>query len=177
MRLMRRRFGPLAGVLIAFLGLWLFTASAGAQTPSTLSSSNDPFALLQGLSPTEQQAILGRITGAGSLGNGTSEINNYPGALGGLGQANQAQLQLLEQQMAMSQRRLGEERQPLIPVLRGGDWVIIEIGFSLPPRPVSQTALALQQAASAQGQTSGQGQAASLSPQELQALQSLQSSG
>src|SRR5690348_11286756 len=119
MRLMRRPFGPLAGVLIAFLSLWLFAAAAQAQT-SSLGSSASALALLQGLSPSEQQSILGRITGAGTLGTGTTELNNYPGALGRLGQSNQGQMQLLEQEMALRQRRPGEGQQPLIPVLKGG---------------------------------------------------------
>ena len=168
MRLMRRPFGPLAGVLFAFWGLWLLAASAQAQT-SSLGSGGDALSLLQGLSPTEQQAILGRISGAGTLGAGTSELNSFPGA--GLGQLNQGQLQLLEQEMALRQRRPGEEEQSLIPVLRGGDWVIIEIGFTLPPRSASQTTPALQQASSAQAQALG-----GVSPQNLQALQALQAS-
>ncbi len=167
MRLMRRRFGPLAGLLFAFLGLWLAATPAMAQT-SSLGSSSDDLSLLQGLSPSEQQSILGRISGAGSLGPGTTQLNNYPGALG---QANQGQMQLLEEQeMAMRQRRLGEEQQPLIPVLKGGDWVIIEIGFHLEQRPSSQASLALQQASSAQAQSAAGG----LSQQNLQALQALQ---
>src|SRR6185437_13197067 len=102
MRLMRRSFGLLAGVLIGFFGLWLFAAPANAQTSSLGSTS--PLALLQGLSPSEQQAILGRISGAGNLGTGTSELNNYPGGLGSLGQLSQGQLQLLEQEMAIRQK-------------------------------------------------------------------------
>jgi polysaccharide biosynthesis/export protein len=165
MRLMRRGLWPLAGLLLAaFSGLWLIAASAQAQT-SSLGSSAGALALLQGLSPAEQQAILGRITGAGTLGPGTTELNNYPG---GLGQLNQGQLQLLEQEMAIRQRRLGEEQQPLVPVLKGGDWVIIEIGFHLAPRPASETSLALQQAYASQLQGTN------LSPASLKALQALQ---
>lgn len=169
MRLMRRPFGPLAGLLFAFLGLWLVAASAQAQT-SSLGSGSNALSLLQGLSPSEQQAILGRISGAGTLGTGTTELNNYPGGLGGLSQLSQGQLQLLQQEMAIRQRRQGEEQQPLIPVLTGGDWVIIEIGFQLPPRPASESALALQQA------YAGQAQGGGLSAQNLQALKALQGS-
>ena len=160
---MRRPFGPLAAVLIAFLGPWPFASFGQAQTTPGVSSN--PFALLQGLSPTEQQSILGRITGAGTLGPGTTQLNEFPSVLG---QLNQGQQQLLQQQMAIQQRRQGEEQQPLIPVMRGGDWVIIEIGFQLPPRPSSETALALQQAYGVQGRGGG------ISPQNLQALQALQ---
>src|SRR6185312_13774119 len=158
MRLMRRPLGLLAWVLTAILGPWLFVSPAQGQTLSP--GTGDPFALLQGLSPSEQQAILGRISGAGNFGPGTLELNNFPG-LGG--QFNQGQLQLLQQQMAIRQRRAGEEGEPLIPILRGGDWVIIEIGFQLTPRPASQNSQALQQAYNAQVQRS------TLSPQNLQA--------
>jgi polysaccharide biosynthesis/export protein len=167
MRVMRCGLGPLARLLFAFLCLWLIAASAQAQT-SSLGSSAGALALLQGLSPTEQQAILGRIAGAGTLGPGTTELNNYAGGLGQLGQLNQGQLQLMQQEMAINQRRSGEQQQSLIPIMKGGDWVIVEIGFKLPPRPQSESSLALQQAYAAQAQGTN------LSPQELANLQSLQ---
>jgi polysaccharide biosynthesis/export protein len=167
MRLMRCLFGPMVGTLIAFLGLWLFAFCAQAQNSSL--GSSDPFALLQGLSPSEQQAILGRITGAGTLGLGTSELSNYPG---GLGQLNQGQLQLIQQEMALRQMRLREEQQPLIPILRGDDWVIIEIGFELPPRPAAEISPALLQEYNAQALGSG-----GVSTQNLQALKALQGGG
>lgn len=167
MRLMRRPFGPLAGVLLAFMSMWLTAASAQAQT-SSLGSSASALALLQGLSPSEQQAILGRISGAGTLGAGTTELNNYPGGLAGMGQLNQYQLQLFQQELAVRQRRLGQEEQPLIPLLKGGDWVVVEIGFHLPPRAVPERPLALQQPYTAQALKGG------LSPQNMQALQALQ---
>src|SRR6185437_6350495 len=77
----------------------------------------------------------------------------------------------LQQQMAIRQRRQGEQQQPLIPLLKGGDWVIIEVGFHLAPRPASETSLALQQAYNAQ--TPG----GALSQQNLQALQAIQGGG
>src|SRR5215469_5680706 len=160
MRLMQRPIGPLAGLLVAFWGLWLIATSAQAQT-STFGSSDNPLTLLQGLSPSEQQSILGRISGAGTLGTGTSELNNFPGALGQGGQYNQGQLQLL-QEMEIRQRRLGEEQQSLIPILRGGDWVIIEIGFRLAPRPATSNPTALQQQETAAAQAQG----GNLSPQD-----------
>lgn len=166
MRFIGRPFGLLACVLLAFFGLSLLAPSAQAQT-SSLGSSSSALGMLQGLSPEEQQAILGRISGAGTLGTGTSELNNFPGALG---QGNQGQMQLLQQEMAVRERRQEEEHQPLIPTVRGGDWVIVEIGFHLPPRPAPETPLALQQAYGAQAQLSG------VSPQNLQALSALQGS-
>src|SRR6185437_350976 len=165
MRLMRRGLGPLTGLLLAFLGLWLIAASAQAQM-APVQSGDNPFALLQGLSPSEQQAILGRITGAGTLGQGTSELNNTPGGVGQFGQLNQQQLQQLQQEMQIRQKRLGEEQQSLIPILKAGDWVIIEIGLHLAPRQASESTVALQQAYASQSP------GATLSPEDLKALQS-----
>ena len=162
MRLMRRPFGPLAGLLIAFVGLWLLSGGAHAQTAGGLGS------LIQGLSPQEQQAILGRL-GAGNLGGGTSTITQLPGQLGAMGSLNPSQQQQYQQEMAVRRLRSQEEQQPLIPVLKGSDWVIIQIGFHLPRAPVNESALALQQLYAGQG-----GAYSSLSPQQLQALQALQ---
>lgn len=162
MRLMRRPFGPLAGLLFAFVGLWLLSGAAHAQSTGGMSS------LFQGLSPQEQQAILGRL-GAGNLGGGTSTMTQLPGQLGSTGSLNQSQLQQYQQEMAVRRLRSQEEQQPLIPVLKGGDWVIIQIGFHLPAAPVNESALVLQQLYAGQA-----GVSPSLSPQQLQALKALQ---
>ncbi|MBW4052017.1 MAG: hypothetical protein HIU85_11235 [Proteobacteria bacterium] len=90
-------------------------------------------------------------------------MNQLPGQLGSTGSFNQSQLQ---QQMAVRVRRAEEEQRPLIPVLNGGDWVIIQIGFHLPTAPVNQSAQALQRLYSTQG--------GALSSQNLQALNALQ---
>jgi polysaccharide export outer membrane protein len=165
MHLMRRPFGPLAGLLFAFFVLWGFAGTAHAQTDLSGGGVTD---LFQGMTPDEQQAILSRL-GANNLGGGTSTLNQLPGGqLGASGLPNQAQMQEFQQEMAVRRRRAEQERQPLIPVLRGGDWVIIQIGFHLPPAPVNETLQALQRLYSAQ--------AGSPSPQSLQALQSLQGS-
>src|SRR5215469_195597 len=157
MRLTRRPFGPLAGLLLAFLGLWLLVGAARAQT--------SPTDLFQGLTPEEQQAILSRL-GAGNLGGGTSTLSQLPGQLGSTGSLNQAQQQEFQQEMAVRRRRAEEEQQPLIPVLRGGDSVIIQIGFQLPPALINQSAQALQQLYGAQG-----AQAGTPNAQSVQALQ------
>jgi polysaccharide export outer membrane protein len=162
MRLMRRPFGPLARLLFAFLGLWLLSGAAHAQSAGGMSS------LFQGLSPQEQQAILGRL-GAGNLGGGTSTMTQLPGQLGSMASLNQSQMQQYQQEMAVRRLRAEEEQQPLIPVLKGDDWVIIQIGFHLPRAPVNESALALQQLYAGQS-----GAYSSLSPQQLQALQALQ---
>lgn len=170
MRLMRRPFGPLAGLLLAFVGLWLLSGSLHAQTTS-FSSGGGLGDLFQGLTSEEQQAILSRL-GAGNLGGGTSTLNQLPGQLGASGSMNQAQQQEFQQEMAVRRRRAEEEQQPLIPVLRGGDWVIIQIGFQLPPAAGSQA-----QQLQALQRLSTSPQVGASSPQNLQALQGLQSGG
>lgn len=163
MRLMRSPFGPLAGLLFALLGLWLLAGQAHAQTSPL--SGGDATDLFQGLTSEEQQAILGRL-GAGNLGGGTSTLNQLPGQLGSAGGLNQPQSQEYQQEMAVRRRRAQEEQQPLIPLMKAGDWIIVQIGFQLPPAPINESVLAMQRLYSSQGGTP--------SPQSLQALQALQ---
>jgi polysaccharide export outer membrane protein len=165
MRLMRRSFVLLAGVVLATLAAWLPAGSARAQTASLASEGSTD--LFQGLSSEEQQAILSRL-GAGNLGGGTSTLNQLPGQLGAGGMVSPAQAMELQQEMAVRRQRAQEEQQPLIPVLKGGDWVIVQIGFELPPSAVNESAQALQRLYSSQGGVP--------SAQSMQALQALQSS-
>jgi protein involved in polysaccharide export with SLBB domain len=170
MRLMRRPFGPLAGLLLAFLSLWLLSGSVLAQTTSF--SSGGLGDLFQGLTPEEQQAILSRL-GAGNLGGGTSTLNQLPGQLGGAGSMNGSQQQEFQQEMAVRRRRAEDAQEPLLAVLRGGDWVIIQIGFQLPPEPGAQA----QQLQALQRLYASQlPQAGAPSAQSLQAIQGLQGS-
>jgi polysaccharide biosynthesis/export protein len=168
MRLMRRPIGPLGGWLVALLGFWLFAAPAHGQVAPG-SSDNGLLQMYQGLSPEQQQAILNGL-GTGNLGNGTGNM----GTQAQLGIQNQAQLQQYQQQMAVRQKQQAQEQQSLIPTLKGGDWIIVEIGFHLPRRATSQSALALQQAYAAD---QGGGAGALSSAEALQALKALQASG
>lgn len=160
MRLMRRPLWPLAGMLFALFGFWLQAGPVYAQ------SSGGAMDLFQGLTSDEQQAVLSKL-GAGNLGGGTSTLNDLPGQLGSTGSLNQAQQQEYQQEMAVRRQRAAEEQQPLIPILKGGDWVIVQIGFQLPPAVSNQQAQALQRLYSQQGGTAP-------SAQSLQALQALQ---
>jgi polysaccharide biosynthesis/export protein len=174
MRSLRRPFGPLAGWVFALLALWLMAGSAYAQTAplsgtggSGSGGGSGLMQMFQGLSPDEQQALMNQLGSGGALGPGTSALT-FGRSLGNLGQSQQQQLQ---QQMSVQQKRAEEEQQSLTPVLHGGDWVIVEIGFHLPAQRAGQSATSLQQAlASQQGALASEAQ--SLSPQTLQALQS-----
>jgi polysaccharide biosynthesis/export protein len=164
MRLMRCPFGSLAGLLLGVFALGcLLSGHAYAQT-SAMSSPTDALQLFQGLSAEQQQSILSRL--GGNAGLSSAGLGGLQGQLGSLGQGQFGQLQ--QQQMTQRRRREDQEQQPLIPILEGGDYVIIQIGFQLPPAPVNESVRALQQLYSAQG--------AALSAQNLQALQALQGS-
>src|SRR5579872_3003801 len=133
MRSTRRGFALLAAV-----SLGVFAAFHGSQMARAQSATSglDPTELLKNLRPEQQQAILERL-GVGA-GAGTSSSQRA-------GQTGVPPEQQTEQAQAQAQRpREGEELEPLIPVLKPDDWVIIEIDFQLPPRPISPSMQALQ---------------------------------
>ena len=135
MRLLRR-LGPLAGSLLLLLGSAVSTASFAQ---SALNSATG-LALLHSLSSSQQQAIMSRV--GGGVGYGGSL---YPSS----GVMTQAELQQLQQQQAVQARRQALTKKPLIPELKGGDWVIVQIGVHLPP--ASGTSLPQLQSTSLQG--------------------------
>ncbi|HJS91183.1 MAG TPA: SLBB domain-containing protein [Steroidobacteraceae bacterium] len=175
MRLLRRRLEPLAGWAFAFLGLWLLAGAAHAQSSSSAAAAAGGaggaglMQMFQGLTPEQQQALMNQLGSGGALGPGTSALSFGQA----LGNSSQSQMRQLQQQLSVQQRRAQQQQLPLIPELQGGDWVIVEIGYSLPARRSSQATTALQQALAAQ-QGSATGAPQTLSPQTLQALQSLQ---
>src|SRR5690348_14744168 len=133
MRLMRRPLGPLASWVFTFFGLLLVASTAYAQT-SGLAGGAGLTQMFQGLTPDEQQAIMNQLGSGGALGPGTSALT-FGQSLGSL---NQSRLQQLQQELSVREKRAQEQQRPLIPQLQGGDWVIIEIGFHLPPRASTQ---------------------------------------
>src|SRR4029077_19188517 len=124
MREMRRPFVLRTGFLFAFLSLFSLGERAYGQTGMPTS---DQIEIFRSLTPEQQDAIL-RQLGGGGTGIG--------GAVPGQGQTGQRQGQIPESELERAQRSRveGEEVEPLIPVLKGDDWVIIEIDFHLPPR-------------------------------------------
>jgi protein involved in polysaccharide export with SLBB domain len=128
--------------------------------------------LFQNLTPEQQEAILrqlggssGALGGLGGLGSSTSS----PGE--NQGRTTRRTGEETDQE-PLSRRSLSEsgELESLIPVLKADDWVVIEIGFHLPPRPLSQALQSLNPSLLTQGQSG-------LSPQQMQALQSALASG
>ena len=135
MRLLRR-LGPLAGPLLVILGLG-FSAVSSAQ--SALNSATG-LALLHSLSSSQQQAIMGRLGGTSPLGSTLLQPS---------GLMTQSELQQLEQQQAVQAKRQALTQKPVIPELKGGDWVIIQIGVQLPPPSPQLQAVSTQGAAGA----------------------------
>lgn len=170
MRLFRSPLAPLAGWFFAFVCLWLVSGSAYAQT-SPLSGAGGAggglMQMFQGLTPDEQQSLMNQLGSGGALGPGTSALTFGRS----LGNESDLQQQQLQQQMSVQQKRAAEEQQSALPLLQGGDWVIVQIGFNLPAQRTNESTTALQQAlASQQGALASAAQ--SLSPQTLQSLQS-----
>lgn len=173
MLLLRRPFGPLAGWLCVFFGLWLAAGVAYGQASGGGEGGGAGGGLMQmfqSLTPDEQQAIMNQLGSGGALGSGTSAVTFGQS----LGNSNQSQLQQLQQQMSIRQLREQGQQQSLIGALQGGDWVIVEIGFHLPTRAATQSTTALQQALASQAGSLSSGQTPDLTPQTLQALQGLQ---
>jgi protein involved in polysaccharide export with SLBB domain len=154
-------------LLLMALVLGSVIGSSPQEARGQAATGVDPTELLRGLTPEQQEAILSRITGSsGGMG--------LPGSLGTPGGDTQTATGLrpgVDQERAQRLRPEGEEPEPLIPVLKSEDWVIIEADFHLPPRTVSPTTQALQSLYTGQG-----GVPTAQSAQALQALQALQSS-
>ena len=123
MRLLRR-VGPLAGLLLMVLG---FGLSSTAFAQSALNSALG-LSLLNSVSPMQQQAVMSRLGGT----------SGFSGAyLPQSGLLTQSELQQLQQQQAVAAKRRALRVKAVIPELRGGDWVVVQVGVTLPPRTPS----------------------------------------
>ena len=102
----------------------------------TASPTPEQLQMFQGLTPEQQQSILQSIGGGGSLGGlggGLGSAGSNSGLPGSRGMQSDSR-QLGQQNRRASQEE--EEPEPVIPELKAQDWVIIEIDYQLPPRPV-----------------------------------------
>lgn len=120
-----RLFVQLAGLMLAALAL-ASHQQALAQEATPTAQQLDIF---RSLPSDQQQAILQQLGVSGSQG----------GALGGSrqGQRNRdGQPTQSDRDQEQNRGASGEPAEPLIPVLKGDDSIIVEIDFHLPPRPV-----------------------------------------
>jgi len=160
---LKRLFVLLAASILTFLGMSLPSPRAlGQQTgvPST-----DQIEMFRNLSSDQQDAILRQLGGGNSSSSGLGSLGGT-GNTGGM--SNDRQGGVSDRQRSNQEADTGaavdDERQPLIPIIKGEDWVIVEIDFHLPPRPVPQSVQAMY----------GQGAPSS---QNLQALQMASAAG
>src|SRR5215472_4557811 len=126
MRVMGRLRGLLTGLLVNALCLCLSSEwAAGQVTPTP-----DQLQTFQGLTPEQQQAVRNALSGAGQPASASETGLRRPGELS---QAEQLE-QLRQERQRSAEAEEGPE--PLVPVLKSEDWVVIEIDYQLPPRPI-----------------------------------------
>jgi polysaccharide export outer membrane protein len=122
----------LVGLLVSGLCLFVSGEWAEGQIPP------DTLQTFQGLTPEQQQSIrsaLGAASGTQSSGTyGPSGAGQRP--TNGVSDAEQMQRQLLRKKAEGGSDEEENENTPLVPVLKSEDWVVIEIDYQLPPRPV-----------------------------------------
>ena len=120
----RLRGLPAALLVSAFCLCLGFEWAEGQVTPTP-----DQLQTFQGLTPEQQQAIRNALgTSAGTQSYGTYGS----GERGATGLSDTERLQ----RERMKKTEGGEEAEPLVPVLKSEDWVIVEIDYQLPPRPI-----------------------------------------
>jgi polysaccharide export outer membrane protein len=155
---LKRLFVLLAASTLTLVVLSLpFRAALGQQSGGP---SADQIDMFRNLSPDQQDAILKAIGGSGTGGLGGGAGGLLGGAVSGSQSTDKLGQQDRQQRLETDQEREDrEDQQPLIPIFKPDDWVIVEIDFRLPPRTTSAPLQALY---------SGQGQ---LTPQSAQALQ------
>ena len=132
MRVLRRRLVLLACFCLSITALVASTDRVYGQS-STTTPSPEQIEIFRNLSPDQQQTILqslGQGGGGGLSGLGGASSTERQNPFGVNGPASQENLTNRTRPSDED-----EEREPAIPVLRGEDWVIIEVGFSLPSRP------------------------------------------
>jgi polysaccharide export outer membrane protein len=131
----QRWFALLAGLI---LGLGLIVPGPQAIGQGQVATPTaDQIEVFRNLGQDQQDAILRQLAGGGSssggLGGSSTGLGSSSATLGQSQQDRLRQGQGNEQQRATPD----EEREPLIPVMKGEDWVVVEIDFHLPARAAS----------------------------------------
>ncbi len=126
MRVMGRLRGLLAGFLVAVCCV----SFSGGRAEGQSSPTPEQLQTFQGLTPEQQQAV------RNALGGGVQNSGMYgTGERGATGLSETDRLNQLQRDR-MKKTEGGEEAEPLVPVLKSEDWVIVEIDYQLPPRPI-----------------------------------------
>src|ERR1700756_4257309 len=114
--------GRLRGLLAGLLVAVCCVSFSGGRAEGQTSPTPEQLQTFQGLTPEQQQAIRNALGGTSQAAGGSDLGLRRPGELGQTEQQDQM-LQRLRQKSADA----GEEAEPLIPVLKSEDWVIVEI--------------------------------------------------
>src|SRR5262249_37453305 len=117
----------------------------------TMTPTPEQLEIFKSLSPDQQQMILQQL-GSG-LGQG--------GALGGARGGRSTETQPATAEGRGAEERQTESTQPLVPVLKGDDTIIVEIDFRLPPKQVATIPYGQYAAGAAGGAFQGPNDAAS----------------
>jgi len=167
MHVLRRRLVGLACFCFSMIAILGGTDWVYGQ--ASVSPSADQIEMFRNLSPDQQQAIMQSLGGSGGGLGGLSGLAGGAAGQGGGGSSAAAQQAQRDNQENLNRNRRpsdeDEETEPLVPVLKGDDWVIIEIDFHLGPRPL--------QIPGQPSPVTGQG----LQPPNAQNLQALQAAG
>ena len=137
MRAKRRFPGPVTA-LLAIAGC-LLSGNAPSYGQSSTSGA-DQLQMLQGLSQDQRDALLNQL-GQGANGSTSGSSGNRSDADRRGQDQNNPQDTREERKRTPSEE--DEEREPLLPVFKGEDWVVVEIDYVLPPRPYSPSLQAL----------------------------------
>jgi len=139
-----RVMGRLRGLLTGLLGFAVCVCLTGGQAEGQVTPTPEQLQTFQGLTPEQQQAIRNALSGTSQATGGSDLGLRRPGELN---QADQQEQMRRERQRSAE----GEEAEPLVPVLKREDWVIIEVDYQLPPRPVPPYLQALYSSAAQTG--------------------------
>src|ERR1700722_265455 len=130
MRAKRRLPGPVTALLA--IAACLLSGNEPIYGQSSAPGA-DQLQMLQGLSQEQRDAILNQIGQGGN--SGSSSNSNRSDTDRRNGDLNNPQDTREERKRTPSEE--DEEREPLLPVFKGEDWVVVEIDYVLPPRPYS----------------------------------------
>jgi polysaccharide biosynthesis/export protein len=120
---------PVRGLLAVLLAVIACFLSSGQPSYGQSASGADPLQMLQGLSPEQRDSILKALSGSDSSSSSSSSSDTSRGRSGSGNQQTQPESKGGGQQE--------EEKEPLIPVFKPEDWLVVEIDYQLPPRPFS----------------------------------------
>jgi polysaccharide export outer membrane protein len=136
----QRSFALLAALLLG-AGLIAPLPRATAQVATT--PSPDQIEMFRNLTPDQQDAILRQLGGGGSSSGALGGSTGLGSSSGSSDRQSQQDRQRQGQGQAQANEQdrvpADEEREPLIPVMKGEDWAVVEIDFHLPPRPISSS--------------------------------------